>query len=251
MTKSQTSLTLKVLGCGDAFGNEGRFNTSFLLESGEESVLMDCGASTMIRLKQEHVDLEEIKIIVLSHFHGDHFGGLPFFLICSMFEKPRQAPLTIIGPQGVQGRVENLLEAMYPGTSDELKKLDIRFLDFKENSPIEIEDKRVEAFSMKHSPLSIPHGIRIHWNNKLVAFSGDTSWTENLIKVAHDADLFICECNFMSQRTPGHLCYEELLEHKNQFNAHQIYLTHMSSEVIHAGELAFPKLVDGQIIRVS
>ena len=74
------------MGCGDAFGNGGRNNTSFLVSNEEERVLMDCGASTLIRLKHEEIDLESISTIIITHFHGDHYGGIPFFLISSMFE---------------------------------------------------------------------------------------------------------------------------------------------------------------------
>src|SRR5690606_26581749 len=132
-----------VLGCGDAFGNGGRNNTSFLLSHHGEHVLMDCGASTLIRLKHEKVKLEDISTVIISHFHGDHYGGLPFLLISFLFEYRRNAPLTIVGPQGIKDRVYSLQEAMYAGTSEKLSELDLTFVEFKSGGSIIVSDKRI------------------------------------------------------------------------------------------------------------
>ena len=205
-------MELTVLGCGDAFGNGGRSHTSFLLTHEGEHILMDCGASTLIRLKQEGIELEKISTIVLSHFHGDHYGGVPFFLISSMFEAPRQCPLTIVGPKGVKSKVLNLLEAMYAGTSEKLQDLDIRFVEFSSGEEIKVNDLSILSHKVEHSPPSFPHGYRIEWQGKSVAFSGDTSWSDNLIALSDQSDLFICECNFMQGVNFGHLSVEEISE---------------------------------------
>lgn len=238
-------MELTVLGCGDAFGNGGRFNTSFLLSNGEEGVLMDCGASTLIRLKEFAIDLESISTIVLSHFHGDHFGGVPFFLISSLFERPRKKPLTIIGPEGVQQRVIELLDAMYPATSEKLSQLDLNFREFVVGGSLKHGELTIEAFAAEHSPPSSPHCYRIAWEGKQIAFSGDTSWTDNLIKVADGTDLFICECNFLEGVSFGHLSVEELNEQAASFNTKQLWLTHMADEVFDNEQIRFNKLKDG------
>lgn len=237
-------MELNVLGCGDAFGNGGRYNTSFLVSNKEERILVDCGASTLIRLKQEGVRLEEISTIVISHFHGDHYGGIPFFLISSMFEFERKAPLTIIGPQGVKERVFDLLETMYPGTVDKLGALKLSFIEFSD-AIIEHGDIKVLALEVEHSPPSVPHGIRIEWEGKVFAFSGDTSWTDNLITLSDRADLFICECNFLGNQAFGHLCYSELLEKRNLLTSRKIWLSHMGNEVLAMDDCEFDRLEDG------
>jgi ribonuclease BN (tRNA processing enzyme) len=67
-------MKLTVIGCGDAFGSGGRFNTCFMIDSGDRRVLLDCGASTPVALKARNVDLNSIDGVILSHLHGDHFG---------------------------------------------------------------------------------------------------------------------------------------------------------------------------------
>lgn len=238
-------MELTVLGCGDAFGNGGRNHTSFLLTHNGEHILMDCGASTLIRLKQEGIELESISTIVLSHFHGDHYGGVPFFLISSMFETPRQCPLTIVGPKGVESKVLQLLEAMYAGTSEKLKDLDIQFVEFESGNEIEVNNLSIMSHEVEHSPPSFPHGYRIEWGGKKVAFSGDTSWSENLVKLADQTDLFICECNFMNGVSFGHLSVEELNEKAQLLNTKKLWLTHMADEVFDNPSVTFNKLHDG------
>ena len=88
------------LGSGDAFGSGGRFNTCFHVAATEGAFLIDCGASSMIAMRRFGADPNAIGTICLSHLHGDHFGGLPFFLLDARFISGRCAPLTIAGPQG-------------------------------------------------------------------------------------------------------------------------------------------------------
>lgn len=241
-------MELTVLGCGDAFGSNGRNHTSFLIADGDEKILIDCGASTLIRLKHEQVELESISTIFISHFHGDHYGGIPFVLICSLFEMPRKNPLTIVGPKGVKERVYALQEAMYAGTSEKLVGLDLSFVEFEHGKSISIGDKLITAWEVEHSEFSNPHGIRIVWKDKKIAFSGDTSWSDNLIPLSADTDLFICECNFLEEVSFGHLSYSELLNVHTQFSTKALWLTHMADEVINAPGFKLNRLSDGQKI---
>ena len=69
-------MRVKFLGAGDAFGSGGRLNTCLLVDRGESSFLIDCGASVMIAIRRFGVNPNTISTIILSHLHGDHFGGL-------------------------------------------------------------------------------------------------------------------------------------------------------------------------------
>jgi hypothetical protein len=74
-------MRLQFLGCGDAFGSGGRFNTCFHVTTGSAQFLVDCGASSMIAIRRFGVEPNAIETIFITHLHGDHFGGLPFFIL--------------------------------------------------------------------------------------------------------------------------------------------------------------------------
>lgn len=241
-------MELTVLGCGDAFGNGGRLNTSFLLTEKTEHVLIDCGTTTLIRLKQEQIQLENISTIIISHYHGDHFGGLPFLFICMLFEQPRQNPLTITGPQGLVDKVYQLQEIMYPDTASKLDDLPITFVEYDSNSSLDLNGKSLEAYQMNHTPASHPHGFRLTWLDKVFAFSGDTSMTDRLFSLGDGADLFVCECNFMKGVNHGHLSYEEILVMYDGLNCKQLWLSHMNEEVYTSSDMRLNRLSDGKKI---
>ncbi len=239
------AIEFKVLGCGDAFGSEGRFNTSFLIESDEQKLLIDCGASTLIRLKQERIDVMDISDIIVTHFHGDHFGGLPFFAISRYVEAGSREPYTIIGPKGIKEKAFQLQEALYPGTSHMLEEMDVQFVELKNKEWIDHGALSVYSREVIHSKPSNPHGIKIKIDGYIIGFSGDTEWTDALIDLADGADLFICECNNYQGEKPAHLSYETLLEHVDKLKADRIYLTHMNTEVLNAHEFELVRLADG------
>lgn len=243
-------MELTVLGCGDAFGNGERYHTSFLLSEGGEHILLDCGATTLIRLKEEKVNLKAISTVVISHFHGDHFSGLPFLLISALFEHPRKSPLTIVGPKGVEDKVMELQNIMYPGTAEKLTMLNLVFMEYEEGIPLLVGDKTIRAYQMEHSPESFPHGYKLTWSNRSVGFSGDTSMTKKLKDLAKGTDLFICECNFLTGVNFGHLSYEEIMQVKDQLDCKQLWLTHMNDEVASSSTIELNRMKTGMRIDI-
>ncbi len=101
---------IKLLGSGDAFGSGGRFQTCILIESDDSGFLLDCGALALIAMKQFGVSLPDIDSIFITHLHGDHFGGIPFFILDSQLISRRSEPLLIAGPPGLEERIINAME---------------------------------------------------------------------------------------------------------------------------------------------
>ncbi len=97
-------MRLTIVGSGDAFGSGGRFNTCFRLQSSPASLLIDCGASSLVALRSRGIEPNQLDGIVISHLHGDHFGGLPFFLMDAQHMSRRTRPLAIAGPPGTRER---------------------------------------------------------------------------------------------------------------------------------------------------
>lgn len=230
--------TVTVLGCGDAFASGGRLHACFYVQHENAGLLIDCGATVLTSLKRHGVALDEIDTVLISHFHGDHYGGLPYLLLeCGV--RQRTKPLTIATPPGGQQRVAALLDLLYPQT-DAWKTLDLRFVEYLENSQwMDVPGARVAAFPVEHIEASCPHGLRLEIGGKVIGYSGDTGWTPVLADIAQDADLFICECNFYDTKSDTHLDYQTLLAHERELSCKQLLLTHLGEGMLaRAGELA-------------
>lgn len=227
---NEDKLTLTVVGSGDAFGSGGRLNTCFHVRSSSGQFLIDCGATTLSGLKQLGIRVEEIDVILITHFHGDHYGGLPFFLLdYSRFEKAN--PLTIVSPPGCKERVQSLLNLLYPG-SLVLDDLAVNFIEYHPNEVITINDLIVQTFPVIHVEAALPNAFRINVGNKIISYSGDTEWTPNLVELANEADLFICQCNYYQTSKKGHLDYQTLLKYLPLLSYKRIWLTHFDPEML-------------------
>jgi ribonuclease BN (tRNA processing enzyme) len=104
---------LHILGCGDAFGSGGRNQSGYLVETSDRLFLLDCGPTTLLAMKRVGFDPRRLDAIFLSHLHGDHFGGIPFFFIEYLHQTPRDKPLHIAGPPGTEEKVCELFQLMY------------------------------------------------------------------------------------------------------------------------------------------
>ncbi|MVN74802.1 ribonuclease Z [Hymenobacter sp. HMF4947] len=91
---------LQILGSGSATPMVGRHPTAQLLAVEEGRYLIDCGEGTQLRLLEHRRRLSSLRVVFISHLHGDHFFGL-FGLLSTMHLQGRQEPLTVVGPPGL------------------------------------------------------------------------------------------------------------------------------------------------------
>src|SRR5919204_495218 len=104
------------LGSGDAFGSGGRLQACISVRSEQAHVLLDCGASSLVAMKRLGVEPNSVDAVVLTHLHGDHFGGIPFLVLDGQFSR-RERPLLVAGPPGTRERVVQAMEVLFPGSS--------------------------------------------------------------------------------------------------------------------------------------
>ena len=239
---------LRFLGCGDAFAAGGRFQTSFYLDGGEEPLLIDCGATTLIALKRQGIDSTSIGWVVLSHLHGDHFGGLPWLVLDGQFAK-RSLPLMIAGPRGTEERFMQAFEVLYPGAPGAARPFQTRVVELPSRHPYQLGPAIVTTYEVIHTPQTEPHALRIEYGGRVIAFSGDTEWTDALLEVADGADLFVCECQEFERPVPGHLDYRTLSERRSQLRCKRLVLTHMGEEMLaRVGALDVEAAQDGMVV---
>src|SRR2546426_9377789 len=110
--KARHVVRVTVLGSGDAFGSGGRLHSAYLVETPRHTFLLDCGPTILQAFKQTGRDPGAVDFVLLSHLHGDHFGGLPFLFMEYRFEEPRSRPLAVHGPPGTERRLAGPFSAL-------------------------------------------------------------------------------------------------------------------------------------------
>src|SRR5580692_1650157 len=137
-------MQLQFVGCG------GRFNTCFHVTGESVNFLIDCGASSLPALKRLAIAREGIDLILITHFHGDHFGGLPFLLLDAQFTR-RTRPLVIAGPEGIETRLAGVMEALFEHSSKTKPRFDL--------SIVALTPEETRSFgAVEVTPYAVVHG---------------------------------------------------------------------------------------------
>lgn len=224
-------MKVRFLGSGDAFGSGGRFQTCIHLQSNAGGMLLDCGASSLIAMRRFGLEPQTIDTVILSHLHGDHFGGVPFLILDGQFKR-RTRPLIVAGPPGVEARVHEAMEVFFPGSTGIERKFDTRFIELADRVPIEVGPARVTGFAVVHASGATPFALRVAAEDRIVTYSGDTEWTESLVDATRGADLFIAEALFYDKRVKYHLDLTTLLQHRARLDCRRLVVTHMGEDML-------------------
>ncbi len=227
LPKSRPKAKLLFLGIGDAFGSNGLKSAGIFVKLNKSGILLDCGPHTVQTLKKLGKKTEDVDIILISHFHGDHIGGVPFFLLEASIQQRRKKPLTIIGPKNIQVRIQKLYESLYENIAKDQMPFVCRYEEITPEKFIIIENVSIQAIAVYHKPES--QGYRLEDDTTSIAYSGDTGWTDNLIPLIRDTDLAIIECNFFKEEIDIHLNINQAL--KLVPFTKRLILTHLGSEV--------------------
>ena len=244
-------MQVRFVGCGDALGSGGRYNTCFHVTGDSVNFLIDCGASSLPALKSLGLARDDIDLVLITHFHGDHFAGLPFLLLDAQFTR-RSRPLVIAGPQGIEAKLAVLREALFEHSSKTPQRFDL--------SVIALEPEHSRTFGgVTVTPYPVIHGesggpflaYRIEAEGRVITYSADTEWTDTLIPAARGADLFIAEAYYYDKIVKNHLSLKTLEAHLGEINAKRLVLTHMSEDMLaRLGELPYTAAHDGMTVEL-
>jgi ribonuclease BN (tRNA processing enzyme) len=246
------TVQLQFLGSGDAFGSGGRLQTCFLLRGAQSASLIDCGTSALISMRRFAVDPNEITTIVLSHLHGDHFGGIPFFILDAQLVSKRDRPLTIAGPAGTRTRVEQAMGVLFPGSWAAERPFRVSFVELEPGRSKSFGELAVTGYPVNHPSGAAAFALRLVIDGLTVVYSGDTDWTDSLVDAARNADLFIAEAYTFEKPIRFHLDLKTLLSHADELGAKRLVLTHMSEDMMRRlDQLDCEVAEDGKLIELS
>ncbi len=232
--KKKPSINVVFLGTGDAFGSGGGKSASVFVKIGKKGILLDCGPHSLQALKESGRNTNDIDIIIISHFHGDHLGGVPFFLLEASIQQQRNKLLTIIGPPSIDKKVKNLYSALYENIAEKELPFLCEFLSLiPSSSSLKVNGITIQAFKMLHTPEA--QGYRVETKEISIAYSGDTGWTDELIPLVKNTQLAIMECNFLDSEHEIHLNYHQLK--KLHSFTDRMALIHLGPEVLNGSFL--------------
>jgi ribonuclease BN (tRNA processing enzyme) len=235
-----------VVGSGDAFGSGGRFQTCIAVADapGPPRLLLDCGATSLTAMAQQQLAPNEIDTVLVSHLHGDHFGGLPFLVLDGQFRR-RTHDLTVIGPPGTRARLDQAMETLFPGSNTIPRRFDVHVAEHVDRRMIELGSLRMTPFEVRHASGARAYALRLDGASGSVAYSGDTEWTDALLEAAADVDLFLCEA-YSPTPVRWHLDLDTLARHLDKLTCRRLVLTHLSPTALTADLTGWHIAHDGQ-----
>jgi ribonuclease Z len=195
-----SDIKVTLLGTGTPQPLMVRFGPGILIQAGSETLLFDAGRGCLQRLRQLQLGYDKINALFLTHLHSDHIVGLPDLWLTGWLITKRAAPLKVFGPKGTKEMAEYLQKAFAydikirvedDKAPQEGGKLSVR--EIQQGPIYEENGVKVIAFEVDHGAVKPAFGYRIEYNGHSVVLSGDTKYSENLIKFAKGTDLLVHE----------------------------------------------------------
>lgn len=224
---------MKVLFVGVGEACDDRFpNTSFVLslrsfEDRERNILFDCGFSVPMFYWKYFPDPEFLDLIWISHFHGDHFMGLPVLLL-RMWEMGRTKPLTIMGQKNIRDVVTEALELAYPGFMSRFR-FPLSFVECEAGKDVEVCELRWAFAETDHSKRNL--SVAVTSPEGTVCYSGDGRPTPESVALARKAILLVHEAFDVKPAVPGHGTVESAIAAAQEAEVKNLALLHLQRDV--------------------
>lgn len=226
-----------VIGSGNAFHYDGRAHACYLIEAANGPViLMDCGATSLLRLREKNFDLSRIDGCLITHFHGDHLAGLPFLLLDQKYIQNRTRPFVVAGPPGIRQATETLFDLLYPGVQLNHP------VNYKELSAGQLKQPftgiEVMPYKIIHKEESLAYRLRFE-SGRTLFFSGDTACDEYLHFALTDGDpvnLAIIELSLPGKSDTAHVSLEEVKESRRDWKAERMIYSHIYDDLARQAE---------------
>ena len=220
-------MEITFLGVGEAC--DCRYpNTSILLKTDiGRSFLLDCGFTVPHEYFRFCADPDELDALWISHFHGDHFFGVPLLLL-RFWEMGRMKPLQIIGQFSVERKIQAAMDLAYPNFGKKLQ-YDLEFVSMNSGESLVVSDLGLRTAETLHSQPCL--ALRLDEGEKSLFYSGDGRSTAATLELAHGCNLVIHEAFKLSEEVPGHGSVCGCLDFCRRAHVRRLALVHLNCQV--------------------
>lgn len=222
-------MEVSFLGSSNAFAADGRYWSSFIVNGKYQ---FDAPPTMLPQLKRLGIDLANIEVIFISHYHGDHFVGLPFLLLEYVYMTPRTKDLHIVGPPGCEEWLEDFSGRVYPNITKAAGYKRI-YIDANPGEEQHVAGLTFTAFAMNHVKKDglQAMGYRVRIGDQTVAYTGDTMFCEEAISLGDGADVYVVDCTYSEGGGPEHMGLDDIRVIRERISpATQMVLTHLNGK---------------------
>lgn len=218
-------MRLTILGSGEAFHGSG-CNAAAMLD---ERILVDCGAPVHVLARRAGFDIEDLRLVLVTHFHADHTFMLPTLLGARAVLTDSPKPLTIAGPVGTREYLIRLMRTGFGRAFTDLveERLAPRWVVLQDGASTDLEGYSVRSHAMVHST-GPSLGYAVTGEGVTVGVTGDTTDCPGLHRLAGSVDALLCECSGWDGPVEGgHLWREQVTELVTAYPQTRFVLYHM------------------------
>jgi ribonuclease Z len=257
-----------LLGTGSPPPVIRRFGPAVLVQAGGKTLLFDCGRGATQRLLQSGVRLGAVDVLFLTHLHSDHVVGIPDLWLTGWLEPAfaqRRGPFRVHGPAGTKGLMDGLVAAYDWDIKARIadQKLDpanVRpeVTEVREGIVYDSGGVKVTAFDVDHGDLLKPaFGFRVDYAGRSVTISGDTRFSENLIKHAQGTSLLIHQVAAVNEELLKSPVFKVILDHHTKPDEAGVVFTRVKPKLavyyhfVLLGTPAVPALTEKDVLEMT
>jgi ribonuclease BN (tRNA processing enzyme) len=226
------NVKITILGSGTCVPSLTRSSPSVLVRLGNATILLDMGAGTIRRLLEADVSISDVSHVLLSHLHPDHTGEFVSFLFATKYPEAyrRRKPFIVAGCRGLKDFYHGLAAIYGEWIQLDRGLLNLIEVDHAQEDHIHFDTFDIQTLPLDHIETSV--GFRIVTSDRLsVVYTGDTDFCENVITLANDADILICESAVPDElKVPGHLTPSLAGRIASEAKVKHLVLTHFYPE---------------------